>query len=76
MGNSVAIPLFTHDLRLHTGRDSVAESVERRFPKWKVGEFDSWSNQPDDLQQNLHFSLPSQALGITRIGQGLVRSVS
>ena len=54
----------------------MAESVERRHPVRKKGcEQNSWSSQIKDLP-NLCVLLPSQALGITRIGQGLVGSVS
>ena len=38
-------------------------------------EFDSWYSQTNDLQ-NAYLSLPSTALGINRIGQGLVSTES
>ena len=51
----------------------MAESLGIQASYLEGREFDSQSSQTDDLY-NLYLSLPSLALGINRIGQGMVRS--
>ena len=60
-----------------TGRrlDALARSVEHMLPSEEEREFETQPSQANDLH-NLYLPLPSLALGMTRIGQGLVSSVS
>ena len=53
---------------------TVAESVECRTRVQEIVGSNPLSNQTNDLL-NWYLSLPSQVLGIIRIGQGLIGSV-
>ena len=55
--------------------DIVAESVERGPRVQEIGSLSTIQVKPM-AYINIYFSLPSQALSIIRIGNGLVHSVS
>ena len=69
----------THNTRIYTCNyftpSAVTELVEYWSHVWKITGSNPWSSQTSDLS-NGYLSLPSQVLGIMRIGQGLVGAVS
>ena len=71
----VVVSARVNFIGFYWGRGAVADSIEHSSRVQEIMGSNPWSIQTNDLS-NVYLSLPSQVLGIIRIGQGLVGSVS